>query len=308
MDAHLRDLRYFVAVTEELSFTRAAERLYLSQPALSKQIRALETTLRAPLLDRDRRQVKLTSAGEALLATARALLQAWDDGLAAVADAAAHDAHLLRVGTLTSIGRTLYPRVVNHFTKRQPGWRVELTSFGWADPTAGLHDRTTDVAFLWLPICPDDLTHEVLVTEPRFVALSTQHPLAHCPAVSFTDIAEEPLVALPKSAGPLREFWLANDARGHTPARIAAEVNSADETFEIVASGTALVLLAEGNSVVYAAPTSPVGPSPGSPRLASRSRGAVTITASRSRRSSTRAGMPSQTSPGRPAATSCVGG
>lgn len=89
MDVHLRDLRYFAAVAEELSFTRAAERLHLSQPALSKQIRGLERTLRVPLFDRDRRQVRLTAAGEALLDTARQVLAGWDDGTAAVADAAA---------------------------------------------------------------------------------------------------------------------------------------------------------------------------------------------------------------------------
>jgi DNA-binding transcriptional LysR family regulator len=105
MDAHLRDLRYFVAVAEELNFTRAAERLHLSQPALSKQIRGLETTLRAPLFRRDRRQVELTPAGTALHAVARSLLQDWDDGIAVVSDAAAQDARVLRVGTLTSIGR-----------------------------------------------------------------------------------------------------------------------------------------------------------------------------------------------------------
>jgi DNA-binding transcriptional LysR family regulator len=92
MDAHLRDLRYFVAVAEELNFTRAAERLHLSQPALSKQIRGLETTLRAQLFRRDRRQVELTAAGAALHAVARNLLQDWDDGVAMVGDAAAQDA------------------------------------------------------------------------------------------------------------------------------------------------------------------------------------------------------------------------
>ena len=80
MDAHLRDLRYFVAVAEELNFTRAAERLHLSQPALSKQIRGLEATLRAQLFRRDRRQVELTAAGAALYEVARNLLQDWDDG------------------------------------------------------------------------------------------------------------------------------------------------------------------------------------------------------------------------------------
>jgi DNA-binding transcriptional LysR family regulator len=243
-----------VAVAEELSFTRAAQRLHLSQPALSKQIRGLETALRAQLLHRDRRRVELTSAGQALLGAARGLLEAWDEAMAAVADAAAQESHLLRVGTLTSIGRALYPGVVDHFAKRQAGWRVELRSFGWGDPTAGLHDQTTDVAFLWLPIDAGDVDHEVLVTERRFVALSTKHRLAAHRTVTFADIADEPFVALPESAGSLRDFWLALDERDGTPARVAAEVTSADETFEIVASGAAVVLLAEGNAVIYARP------------------------------------------------------
>src|SRR6266567_8093544 len=109
MDAHLRDLRYFVAVAEELSFTRAAERLHMSQPALSKQIQGLETAVQARLFARDRRHVSLTAAGTALLNVARPLLGHWDDGIAAVGDAAAAEARKLRIGTLTSIGRDLYP-------------------------------------------------------------------------------------------------------------------------------------------------------------------------------------------------------
>jgi len=77
MDVHLRDLRYFVAVAEELHFTRAAERLFVSQPALSKQVRALERQLRRPLFERDRRAVRLAAAGRALLEPARALLRDW---------------------------------------------------------------------------------------------------------------------------------------------------------------------------------------------------------------------------------------
>src|SRR5215469_6935161 len=176
MDAHLRDLRYFLALAEELNFTRAAERLHISQPALSKQIRGLETTLRAQLLRRDRRRVELTAAGAALLAVARDLLRAWDDGVAVVGDAAAQDARVLRVGTLTSIGRGLYPAITGLFAKRQPGWQVELHNYGWGDSTAGLRDRAADASFVWLPIDDAEIQTVVLATERRFVAISARHP------------------------------------------------------------------------------------------------------------------------------------
>jgi DNA-binding transcriptional LysR family regulator len=254
MDVHLRDLRYFVAVAEELNFTRAARRLHLSQPALSKQIQGLESALHAQLLQRDRREVKLTGAGEALLASARSLLESWDGTTVTVAEAAGRDVRVLRIGTLTSIGRSLYPGVIDHFALRQPGWRVELRSFGWGDPTAGLRDRVTDAAFLWLPIDADDICYEIIVTERRVLAVSTKHRLAGRSSVAFADIADEPLLALPESAGPLRDFWIANDQRAGRPATVAAEVTTADETYEIVASGAAAHLMAEGNAVIYARP------------------------------------------------------
>ena len=251
MDAHLRDLRYFVAVAEELNFTRAAERLHLSQPALSKQIRGLETTLRAQLFRRDRRQVELTAAGVALHEVARHLLQDWDDGVAMVGDAAAQDSRVLRVGTLTSIGRGLYPAITDQFAKRQPGWQVELRSYGWGDPTAGLRDRAADAAFVWLPIDAAEIETAVLATERRFVAISARHPLADRQAIEFSELINEPAAALPASAGAQRDFWLATDARAGRLPRVAAEVSAADEKLEIVSSGAAITLLAEGNADIY---------------------------------------------------------
>jgi DNA-binding transcriptional LysR family regulator len=251
MDAHLRDLRYFVAVAEELNFTRAAERLHLSQPALSKQIRGLETTLRAPLFRRNRRQVELTAAGTALHAVARGLLKDWNDGVAVVADAAAQDARVLRVGTLTSIGRDLYPAITDQFAKRQPGWQVALHTYGWDDPTAGLRDRAADAAFVWLPIDVGGIETAVLATERRFVAISARHPLAGRETIEFSEIVNEPVAALPASAGAQRDFWLAVDARAGRAPLVAAEVSAADEKFEIVSSGAAVTLLAEGNAGIY---------------------------------------------------------
>ena len=251
MDAHLRDLRYFVAVAEELNFTRAAERLHLSQPALSKQIRGLEATLRAQLFRRDRRQVELTAAGAALYEVARNLLQDWDDGVAMVGDATAQDARALRVGTLTALGRGLYPLITDQFAKRQPGWQVQLHSYGWGDPTAGLLDRATDAAFVWLPIDTPGVETAVLATERRLVAISARHPLAHRQAIEFSELINEPVAALPASAGAQRDFWLAIEARAGRSPRVAAEVSSADEKLEIVSSGAAITLLAEGNAGIY---------------------------------------------------------
>ena len=254
MDAHLRELRYFAAVAEELNFTRAAERLHVSQPALSKQIRALEAALHVRLLQRDSRRVSLTAAGAVLHSAAKQLLDDWDATVAAAVAAAAEQASLLRVGILTGIGRDLYPGVLARFAARVPGWRVELRTYAWDDATAGLADATTDAALTWLPVDDERVAHRPLATEPRWVAVSARHRLSRRTSVAFTELLDEPFIALPKAAGTSRDFWLALDARGGRPVRIAAEVTSVDETFEAVAAGTGIVLLAQGNVALYARP------------------------------------------------------
>src|SRR4051794_35308548 len=132
MDAHLRDLRYFVAVAEELSFTKAAtERLFISQPALSKQIRQLESSLRVRLFERDRRTVTLTKAGEAMLPQARLVLAQWEETQRAVAEAARSTT--LTVGFQTRIGRGLIPAVTARMAELLPGWKLLFRQVAWHD-------------------------------------------------------------------------------------------------------------------------------------------------------------------------------
>ena len=252
MDAHLRDLRYFVAVAEELSFTRAAnERLFIAQPTLSRQIRLLEAALRARLFERDHRTVRLTGAGEILLTRARLLLGQWDETQSAVAEAAAAADMTLRVGFHTRIGRGLIPAVTARMAQLLPGWKLTFRQVSWRDPTAGLADASVDVAISWLPV-PDSglLSWQVVATEDRWVALPAGHRLAGKAAVTLDDLSGEPFIALPATAGPLRQFWLAAQER-QSPPRIAAEAETAEETFEAVASGLGVALLAAGNAELY---------------------------------------------------------
>ena len=255
MDVHLRDLRYFVAVAEELHFTRAAERLFISQPALSKQIRLLEEQLRVALLERDRRRVRLTAAGEALLPVARDLVAAWDAAQRAVADAAAEADAVLRLGFSTSIGRNLLPRIRSAFAEARPNWRLHLRHVDWDDPSGGLRDGSSDLAIVWLPVPGiERLAHLVLAEEPRHVALPNDHPLSARSEIEFTALLDEPFLALPEDAGALRDYWLATDYRNGAAARIGAVVTNPEETFEALLAGLGVVLLSAGNARIYRRP------------------------------------------------------
>lgn len=250
VDVHVRDLRYFVAVAEELHFTRAAERLYVSQPALSKQIRALERQVGVELFRRDRQGVLLTEAGTALLPQARRVLAAWAEADAAMAAARAAQRGTLVVGMSTSPGRGgLLPAIRSRFTAAHPEAVVRLRQMSWEDPTAGLADGETDVAFVWLPLPdPERYAWTVLAEEPRLVALPDTHPLAAHPEIDFADLVDEPFLALPPSAGPLRDFWLALEERAGRPPRVAAEIAGTEETYEALVAGLGICLVATGNA------------------------------------------------------------
>lgn len=246
----MRDLRYFVAVAEELHFTRAAERLYVSQPALSKQIRALERQLGAELFRRDRQTVTLTPAGTALLPYAERMLALWAEGSSALAEVSAAERSTLVVGMSTSPGRGgLLPAIRSRFTAARPEAVVRLRQVSWDDPTAGLADGGADVAFVWLPL-PDAERYDwtVVAEEPRLVALPDAHPLAARAEIDFADLLDEPFLALPPDAGPLRDHWLALAERGGRPPRIGAEIASTEETYEALVAGLGICLVAAGNA------------------------------------------------------------
>jgi DNA-binding transcriptional LysR family regulator len=169
-----------------------------------------------------------------------------------IAEAVATQRSRLAVGFQTSIGRGLRPVISARFQERRPGWSVDFKQVSWSDASAGLLDGSPHVAILWLPV-PDSaaLSWRVLASEPRWVALSqgTGSPVAG--PFPFAELLEEPFLAPPASAGPLRDYWLATEERGERPIRIAAEVSTPDEAFEAVAGGVGVVLLSGGNAAIY---------------------------------------------------------
>ena len=248
MDVHVRDLRYFAAVARELSFTHAAEVLYLSQPALSKQIRSLERRLNVTLFDREPDGVRLTRAGAELLPHAERVVASWEEAERSLAQASNCT---LVIGMHTSPGRGLLPRVRAMMLASCPDVTLELRQVTWSDPTAGLAAQVTDAAFVWLPLAHPPYRWVTIAREPRLVALPNAHPLARHESVSLADLLDEPFLALPRAAGALRDHFLAVPERDGHPVRVAAEINDTEETYEAVASGIGICLLAAGNAPIF---------------------------------------------------------
>jgi DNA-binding transcriptional LysR family regulator len=257
MDVDTRLLRYFAAVAEEGNLTRAAQRLFVSQPALTKQIRQLESQLGVPLFTRSRAGMRLTAAGEALGGRVPGVLAELDQALREAKSAASRAARVLRVGFLAGAANEATQQIIAAFARRRPGWRVEMRASSWLDPTAGLAAGDVDAALLRLPFPGQDaLRIEVLFTEPRCVALAAAHPLSARDQVSFRDLWDEPFVAAPAETGSWRDWWLATGEREGHPVRIGAVTDSGqpDDWLTAIANGYGVALAPESAARYYAHP------------------------------------------------------
>ena len=199
----LRQLRYFVAVAEELHFRRAAERLHISQPPLSQQIRALEDELGFALLIRTRRRVELTPAGEAFLRDARALLGELDGAVATARRIDAGQTGRLRIGFVGSALLSIVPGTVERFRASRPGVAIELRERSTVDQLRAVSAGVIDVGLVRPPIDDESgLRAEIVLRERTVAALPTAHPLAALARVPLRRLAVEPLVLFPREQAP----------------------------------------------------------------------------------------------------------
>jgi DNA-binding transcriptional LysR family regulator len=240
VDLDTRLLRGFVAVAEELSFTRAAARLFLAQQALSAQIRQLEGRVGVELFERTTRRVALTDAGAQLLPHAVAALAALDAGVADLQAAARAKGVTLRVGLSGTAIVPVVHETMARFADAHPEVRLELTNAGLNQPAAGLMEGAVDVAFVRPPFRAEGLSMVTVLTEERYAVLRADHPLAGRDFVRPEDLIGEPWIWVEGGDPEARAFWSLAEFRGDAPLQTGTRVNSFEEAFGAVAAGLAI--------------------------------------------------------------------
>jgi len=239
----LRQLRYFVAVAEEGNISRAAKKIFLTQPALSRQVKALEEEVGQCLLERQAHSILLTTAGQELLREARDLLRHADQVLER-ARASGHGVRL-RVGYAPSLAAGILSAAVENFTQTHPNARVELFDLSTKELLTGLESGQLDVA-LGVGRLRETrgLTWTPLVRVPWQLAVNRNHPLARKPQVRPTEVAAEPLLVFCQRDYP--EYWDLTTQWLHKHRqrpRIARKYDGVDSLMAAVESGLGVALV-----------------------------------------------------------------
>lgn len=227
----LRALNYFVAVAEERNFGRAAARLHMTQPPLSRAIRQLETELGAVLVDRSTTPVTLTSAGTALYDEARQLLEQAEHVRARVAATAG--TATLTVGVLADSAEQAGTRLAAAFRRRHPAVQVSFREADFTDPTAGLRAGLADVALTRAPFDETGISTHVLRTDPIGVVLRTDDPLAGRRSLRLRDLDGRRWFRLPEGTDPVwTAYWNGTEPGGQL--REGPVVRTAHECLQAV--------------------------------------------------------------------------
>jgi LysR family hca operon transcriptional activator len=247
----LRHLRYFVAVAEELSFTRAAARLHTAQPSLSQQIRQLEKAVGVKLLDRSRHHVALTNAGRIFLQQAKDILGRVEHARRLARQAADGRAGELSVGTFPSADVRILPALRPLIAEHLPDLRLILHSKYAVEPLTGLQTGALDVAFMRGPLEADGLEVLELLREEIVMVLPSHHALARRQRIPVQSLDDLPCITLERSLSPPLHDAVATLYR---EARIRMHaVSSADNVLghlQLVQEGLGFALLPDSISAL----------------------------------------------------------
>ena len=249
---HLRQLRQFVAVAEERSFRRAAERLHVSQPPLSIAVQRLEADVGVALLDRNRHHVRLTVAGEAFLREAKRTLAHAQMSIEIAQRAAAGKLGTLRLSFVPSAALNVVPGLLRAFRQDYPDVTLVLTSDTTSQQKATLSSGATDVGIVVPPLHDaEDFRVDSFCEQELMLAVPVSHPLASQKRVQLRDLAQESFVGFPFSEGPGFEsvVMAACHDCGFVPkfVQVAAEMQT---ILALVSSGLGIALVPQAMKAV----------------------------------------------------------
>jgi LysR family cyn operon transcriptional activator len=193
----LRHLRYFVALADCLSFTRAAERTHVTQSTLSHQIRQLEEEIGQPLFERIGRRVVTTEAGELFFGFALRALREVDQGIAMLKPGGGNLTGQVRIGATHTFNIGLIPECVALFLARHPTVQVRVEELAADQIAAGLHAGDLDIGIAYRPTGPTDLWFEPLYNEEMVLVVGDHHPLAGRKRIRMVELHQQRLVLLP---------------------------------------------------------------------------------------------------------------
>jgi DNA-binding transcriptional LysR family regulator len=252
----LRHLRYFVAVAEELHFRRAAERLYVAQPAVSEQVRKLEDELGVRLFDRTRRSVALTAAGAALLEEARRVLQQAEIARLAAVDAAQGPADRIRIGHLPDLLPTGVTRALRMLGAGGTRLQIRLETGPASRLIAQLRARQLDAVIVGLPIPANGLRVTRTGGERAVAALPAGHPHASSSSVALHRLAPERVIVLPRESNPAFHSAVVAICReaGLSPELVELGEARTEHALLAVASGAGMALVPESAAERHVVP------------------------------------------------------
>lgn len=240
----LRHLRYFIAVAEELHFSRAAERLHISQPPLSQQIRDLEEELGIKLFERTKRQVLLTEAGKVFLDRSYLVLGQLEQAIEATQKIGRGEIGRLVIGFVDSAMYTVLPEILRIFREQFPAVELRLHELTTAQQIEALHHKQVDIGIVRSAISEPGLSVECLLPESLVLALPETHLLAAHPQVSLSDLADESFILFPAKMGPVfyeQIIYLCQQA-GFRP-KVAQEAVQMHTIIGLVAAGLGVAIV-----------------------------------------------------------------
>ena len=254
MQLELRHLRYFLAVAEELNFSRAAERLHVAQPALSAQIKAFETLLGCELFRRTTRKVELTPAGELLLPEAREIVGRADEALVKLGALGRGQSGSLRIGFVAHAAGETGLEILRRLHDELPALEAELVESRTLEGSQqAVVDRETDAAFVWLPILHEELDSEPVTFERKLVAMHPGHRLAAQRAVEPDDLVDEPIISPWGRYSPeTLAYWFAPFRKRRKEFDLDAE--SVDNSMNLVSLGVGVYCVPESVERFYGRP------------------------------------------------------